>query len=93
MAALTTMDPFVYRPDTVHLDWPLFRQRLQTFMRIQRIGYVVVDANLSANPSVTGETTSMALNYLLHSGGEKILEIFNATPNNEGLNYVSFVKN
>ena len=60
-------------------------------MKIQRIGYVVVNANLSANPAVTSETTSMVLNYLLHSGGEKILEIFNATSDNEGLNYVSFV--
>ena len=91
MAALTTMEPFLYRPDTVHLDWPLFKQRLQTFMRIQRIGYVVTRANSSALPAVAGETTAMALNYLLHSGGEKILEIFNSTPNNDELNYVSFV--
>ena len=91
MAALTTMDFFVYRPDTVHLDWPLFKQRLQTFMRIQRIGYVITMNNAGTDPLTATETTSMALNYLLHSGGEKILEIYNATQNNENLNYVSFV--
>ena len=92
MASLFSMDSFVYKPDSVHQDWPSFKQRLQLFLKIKKIGFKVVTAVPNDNPllAVMGETTEMALNYLLHSGGPKILEIYNASPGQDGLNYATF---
>ena len=85
MANFLSLDTFIYSVDTVHRDWPIFKQRLENLLRIQRVGYVIVTPNAIANPPILGEDTSMALNYLL-----QILEIFNASPNNAQLNYVTF---
>ena len=84
------MDPFIYNSTTAHRDFPLYAQRFELFLKIQRIGFMVVTADDSANPVIVGEDTIKALNYLLLSGDPKILEIFNNSPQLPVLNYVSF---
>ena len=92
MASLIQMEPFTYRPESANLDWPLWKQRLQNFFTINRIGMVVVTADPQANPPVVAETTLLAHGYLLHLGGPKVVEINNAnTSANNTLNYVSLV--
>jgi len=91
MATLTQVDTFIYRATSVHNDWPLYNQRLETFLRIQKVPYTIAIADPNSNPPVIAETTSRALDHLLHSGGEKILSIFNTTPQNTNLHYVTFV--
>lgn len=90
MAQLITLEPFEYKSDSVHKDWPAWRQRFENFSRLQRVSIAIVTANLGADPPVAGEDTSMALAYLLHSGGSKIMDIYNASPNEPVLNYVTF---
>ncbi|MFY8165099.1 MAG: hypothetical protein ACOVJ8_00825 [Sediminibacterium sp.] len=86
------MEAFIYRPESANLDWPLWKQRLQNFFTINRIGMVIVTADLNANPPVVGDATSLAHGYLLHLGGPKVIEINNAnTSTNNPLNYVTLI--
>ncbi len=86
------MQDFVFRQESANLDWPLYKQRLQNFFMINRIGSKIIAPALDATPPIAGESTMTALHYLLHVGGPKILEIFNATNTEQTpLNYVSFV--
>ena len=87
--ATISMDHFVYRVLTAHIDWPLWKQRLQFFFTINRIGFVVITADLVADPPVVGETTNIAHGYLMVLGGPKIVEINNASV--DALNYVQLV--
>ena len=92
MQSLVQMDNFCYRPESVNLDWPLYKHRLQNFFTINRIGYKVIEADQNATPPIVGETTQLALNYLLHVGGPKIFDIYNATESSTTpLNYVTLV--
>ena len=92
MAALLQIDQFVYNDATAHHDFPIYAQRFELFLDIQNIGYTIIAADLTATPPVTGETTIRALHFLLHVGGSKILEIFNASPKQPPLDYVAFKK-
>lgn len=90
MAQILAMDEFVYLPETVHTDWPQYKLRFETYLRINRVGYVIVVADLTATPPIVGENTSMALNYLLHSGGNHIRSIHGSEQPAEPFTYVTF---
>jgi hypothetical protein len=69
--ATISMDHFVHKPLSANIDWPIWKQRLQFFFTINRIGYIVVTANLGADPPIVGETTSVAHGYLMVLGGQR----------------------
>ena len=92
MQTLVQMENFCYKAESVNLDWPIYKQRLQNFFTINNIGFKVIAPDATAHPPVFGETTSLALNYLIHVGGPKILDIYNATESTvTPLTYVTFV--
>ena len=86
---MTTLniDHFIYRPESATTDWPLYKQRLEMFFLINSIGYKVVTPDPQATPPVTGESTAVAHGYLMVLGGQKIVEINNASA--VELNYVT----
>jgi hypothetical protein len=86
--ASITMDHFVYRQESAHVDWPLWKQRLEFFFTINRIGYVVITGQVGP-PIILAETTLVAHGYLMVLGGPKIVEINNAAE--DALNYVQLV--
>jgi len=86
--ASISMDHFVYRQESAHVDWPLWKQRLEFFFTINRIGFRVVTGAVGP-PIVVAETTSIAHGYLMVLGGPKIVEINNASA--DPLNYVQLI--
>ena len=86
--ALLQMDQFIYDDATAHRDFPLYAQRFELFLTIQNIGFCIITPDPNSNPPTLGETTMKALHFLLHLGGPKILEIYNASA--QPLNYVTF---
>ena len=79
MAAIqVTMDSFKYDENTVHLDWPVWRDRYENFLVLTNIDVTVL------------AQAATALRHLIHAGGNKILEIYVAQ-GNAALLYDQFI--
>jgi hypothetical protein len=77
--SLITMEHFVYNEDTVSQEWPRFKRRFNIFLTISKLDVL------------KQEDAVLALNHLLHNGGDKILDIYCALDKPEEIVYKDFI--
>ena len=79
MAGMIQMEHFVYNPDTIGIEWPRWYLRFEIFLKIQKL-------DLTKLPDA-----ELALQHLIHVGGDKILDIYMAVDDKTTLVFKTFV--